>query len=89
LQTSCNPANATATASAPVSDTGGTLSVTLHWVAPDGTPGQKAMFGSGTRTATLGPFATPGEAEWWVVARDGTHTVESAHRTVAVDPCPG
>jgi RNA polymerase sigma factor (sigma-70 family) len=89
LQTTCNPANATAMASASVSDTGGSLTVTLRFVAPDGTSGQRPMLGGGTRTATLGPFATVGTATWWVVASDGTHTVESAHRTVAVDPCPG
>lgn len=89
LQTSCNPGNATATASIPVSDTGGTLTVTLYFVRPDGTAGQKPMFGGATRTATLGPFTTAGTAMWWVVVSDGTSTGQSPQRSIAVDPCPG
>lgn len=93
FQAACNPANDRATASASVSDTGGTLTVVLHWVHPTLGAGQKPMTGGGSYSAVLGPFteATPtgSPLRWWVTASDGTHTTQSPQRTVVIDPCPG
>lgn len=93
LQTTCNPMNDRATASASVSDTGGSLTVVLHWVHPTLGAGQQAMSGGGTYTAVLGPFtettSVSDPVRWWVMASDGTNTTRSAPRTVVVDPCPG
>ncbi|QYG95012.1 sigma-70 family RNA polymerase sigma factor [Iamia sp. SCSIO 61187] len=89
FQTTCNPDNDSAVASATVTDTGGALSVRLHHSGPGGATGVPMGGAGSTRTATLQGFTTPGSYTWWVTASDGTSTTTSAPQPFTVDPCAG
>jgi RNA polymerase sigma factor (sigma-70 family) len=56
----------------------------LMWTAPDGTSGQRRMSGGPSQwSASLGPFASPGNAQWWVVAGQ----LRTPTRSVVVTRC--
>lgn len=91
MQTSCNPSNATRTVTVSAADAEGLAAVVLHWTQAGGGSGQRAMSRSGgTWSATLGPFADPGDVTYRAVATDTNGaTASSPAAAVTVDPCPG
>ena len=91
MQTTCNSVNATRRVAVDVTDPDGVDTVVLRWTAPDGVVGEQPMtLTRGRWRATLGPFASAGDASYSIRATDAPGTSSSSPiRTLPVEPCPG
>ncbi|WP_129667235.1 sigma-70 family RNA polymerase sigma factor [Phytoactinopolyspora endophytica] len=78
-----------ALASADVTDESGVASAEMSWQGPDGAGTTAMTLRSGSWYARLGPFESPGQVVWHLVAVDTRgNTSTSEPRTLTVNPCP-